>query len=247
MNGLYVARNTIIVVAGDMESKEKVLRETRKYFSEIGKGNVRMKEKVIERQKKPRSLIHYKKTDQTHFCLGVRTYNIFHPKRYVLEVMNAILGSSFSSRLFIQVRERRGLAYYIKSSSENYTDAGYLVVQAGVDNNKVDEAIKVILAEFNKLKDKQVSKKELKKGKEYLKGKMLLDLESSDEVAFWLGTQEILKKKILSVKQIFKNIDKVTSEDIKRVASDIFQNEKLNLAVIGPFKDSDKLEKILKI
>jgi len=247
LHNLYVAKNTLVVVAGDIEKETKSIKEIKDYFDRIQKDGPKTKKKVIERQKKPKTLVHYKKTDQTHLCLGIRTYDVFHPDRYVLEVMNAILGSFFSSRLFIQVRERRGLAYYIRSSSENYTDTGYLVAQAGVDNNKVDEAIKVILAEFNKLKDKQVSKKELKKGREYLKGKMLLNLESSDEVAFWLGSQEILKKEILTIKQVFEKVDAVTSEDIKRVALDIFQNEKLNLAVIGPFKEKSKFEKILKL
>ncbi len=247
LHDLYVAKNTLVVVAGNIEKEARLVKEIKDYFDRIQKNKPKTKKKVIEKQEKPRSLVHYKKTDQTHLCLGIRTYNVFHPDRYVLEVMNAILGAFFSSRLFIQVRERRGLAYYIRSSSENYTDTGYLVAQAGVDNNKVDEAIKVILAEFNKLKDKQVSKKELKKGKEYLKGKMLLNLESSDEVAFWLGSQEILKKEILTIKQVFEKVDAVTSEDIKRVALDIFQNEKLNLAIIGPFKEKSRFEKMLRL
>jgi len=166
---------------------------------------------------------------------------------FVLEVLASILGGGMSSRLFTEVREKRGLAYYIHCSSKNYTDTGYLLVQAGVGNDKVNESIKVILDEFCKMKNKKVPNNELTKAKEYIKGKLLLSLESSSAVAFWLGYQEILKGKILTVNEAFERIDKVTSEDIQRVANDIFQDNKLNLALIGPFKDGEKFNKILRV
>ncbi len=242
----YVASDTVILVAGDID-ETKVIKEVEGYFKKIREARYKDKSSVKEKQSKPGSLIHYKKTDQTHFCLGVRSYNYSSKDYFVLQILSSILGGGMSSRLFTEVREKRGLAYHISCSSENYTDTGYLVAQAGVGNDKVTESIKVILDEFNKIKDKKVPGKELTKVKEYIKGKLLLSLESSSSLAFWLGHQEILKKKMLTVDEIFEKIDAVASEDIQRIASDISQNNKLNLAVIGPFKDKDKFDRILKI
>jgi len=242
----YVASNTIILVAGDIDEAETI-KEVEEYFEDIREDKYRGKLSVKETQNGPASLIHYKKTDQTHFCLGTRSYDFSSKDYFILKVLTSILGGGMSSRLFIEVRERRGLAYRIQCSSESYTDSGYLVVQAGVSNDKVNESIKVILDEFCKIRDKKVPDKELNKAKEYIKGKLLLGLESSDEVAFWLGHQEVLKKQILTVNEVFEKIDVVSLEDIQRIGGDIFQNNKLNLAVIGAFKDKSKFDKLLRV
>jgi len=242
----YVASNTTILVTGDIDEVETI-REVEKYFKGVNKNKYTKKISVKEAQDKPLSLIHYKKTDQTHFCLGTRSYDFNSRDYFVLQVLASILGGGMSSRLFIEVREKRGLAYRIQCSSENYTDSGYLVVQAGVGNDRVDESIKVILDEFCKIRDKKVLDKELNKAKEYIKGKLLLGLESSDEVAFWLGHQEVLKKQILTVNEVFEKVDAVTAEDIQRVGKDIFQNNKLNLTAIGPFKDKNRFDKMLRV
>ena len=241
----YIASNTAVLVIGDID-KAETEKETEEYFKNIREGRHKDKLAVKETQDEPESLIHYKKTDQTHFCLGVRSYPIGSKDYFILQVLTSIFGGGMSSRLFIEVREKRGLAYHIHCSSDNCTDTGYLVVQAGVGNSKIDESIKVILNEFCKIKNKKVSEKELTKSKEYIKGKLLLSLESSSAVASWLAHQEILKGEILTVDEVFKKIDAVTSEDIQRVANDIFQNRGLNLAVIGPFADKDKFDKFLK-
>jgi len=242
----YVASNTVILVTGDIDEM-KAISEVKEYFKSIREGEYKDKLPVKELQDRAKSLIHYKKTDQTHFCLGTRAYAINSKDYFVLQVLASILGGGMSSRLFTEVREKRGLAYSIHCSSENFTDVGYLVVQAGVNNSKVNESVKVVLDEFCKIKDRKVPNKELTKAKEYIKGKMLLSLESSSAVAFWLGHQEILKREILTVDQIFKKIDAVTPDGVQRVANDIFQNNKLNFAVIGPFRDKDKFDKILRI
>ena len=152
-----------------------------------------------------------------------------------------------SSRLWIEVRERRGLAYYVSASSDNYTDSGYFAANAGVDNMRIDDAIKVILAELDKVKEEKIPEAEIKKAKDHIRGATLLSLESSDEVASFLGGQEVLKKEILLPEQFFKKIEKVTAADLQRVAKEIFQPKKLNLALIGPFKEKEKFEKLLKI
>jgi len=224
----YTAQNTVICLAGNIDNNIE------KYFKNIKTGRARPKIKVQEKQTKPETLIFHKDTDQTHLCLGVRGYNLFNPDKYVLSVLGILLGGMMSSRLWIAVREREGLAYYVHTDIENQTDTGYLVTQAGVEHNKAEKAIKLILKEYQRIKDENISQKELQKVKDCIKGRMMLELESSDSMASFICGQEILKKEILTSEQIFAKIDQVTAEDIQRVAQDIFQNKKLNLAVICP-------------
>ncbi|TSC94650.1 MAG: hypothetical protein CEN87_371 [Parcubacteria group bacterium Licking1014_1] len=244
----YSSLNTIICVAGNADP-ETIKPKIEKYFKNISKGKIQQKAAVKEKQQKPESLFYSKKTDQTHFCLGVRAYNIFHPQRYALAVLAVILGGNMSSRLFINVREKNGLAYYIHTSIDNATDTGYLVTSAGVDHRNLEKAAGLILKEYKLLKNKEVAKEELQKAKDYLKGTMSLSLESSDNQADFYAWQDLLEGIILTPEEKFKLIDAVSINDIKNIAKDIFLPEKLNMAVIGPFeeKDKNKLEKILKI
>lgn len=241
----YLAPKTVICLAGHF-NQNKAINKIEKYFKKIKTGQVKEKPKLKEKQRKPEILVHFKETDQTHLCLGVRGYNIFHPDRYALGILGTILGGFMSSRLWQEIREKRSLAYYLRTLVENDTDSGYLVTQAGVANAKVDSAIKIILTEYQKVK-KKISQKELIKAKEHIKGNTLLNLETSDEMASFLAGQEIFKKEILRPDQFFKKIDQVQINDLLRVAQDIFRPEKLNLALIGPFKEKEKFKKLLKI
>lgn len=246
MQSQYVAQNTIVCVAGNISSI-KTINKIKNYFSKIRTNKPKTKFPIVERQDEPSLLLSTKKTDQTHLALGVRTYNLFHPYRYILELLEIILGGMMSSRLFIEIREKLGIAYYIKTSADSNPDTGYLVTQAGVDNKKIDKAILTILKEYKKISQKKISNSELKKIKENFKGKLALTLESSDAKAVFYAGQELLEKKILTPKEIFAKIDKITASDILKVAKDIFRPEKLNLALIGPFKDKEKFKKILKL
>jgi len=152
-----------------------------------------------------------------------------------------------SSRLFIEVRERRGLAYYIRTFPEFYTDTGYLVTHAGIDNKRVPEAIKIILREYQRMSTKKVSKAELNKVKDNIMGRLDLSLETSDAWASYTGSQELLQGKILTPAREREMIEKVTQNDILKVAKEIFQPSKLNLALIGPFKDKKPFVGLLKI
>lgn len=242
----YLAENIIICVAGNIK-RESTERKIKKYFQKIKTGKPKPKLKVIEKQNRPQSLIHFKKTDQTHFCLGVRTHDLFHPLKYTQAVLATILGGSMSSRLFISVRERAALAYYIRTLIENTTDTGYLVTQAGVDNQNVEKAINLILREYKSLKNKKVKDQELQKAKDYLKGNLILSLESSDAQASFYAGQELLEEQILSLKENLKKIDGVTAKGIQKLSREIFQPQKLNLALIGPFKDKRKFQLLLKL
>jgi len=242
----YAAKNMIVCVAGNINEEEAV-SAVKKYFSKISGGSPSIKERVIEKQTVPGCLLHSKKTDQTHFCLGVRTYNIFHPQRFTLDLMSIILGGMMSSRLFFQLRDRLGIAYYVKTDSEEDPDTGFLVTRAGVDTKRVDEAISAVLKEYRKLTEIKVSDSELKKAKENLKGKLALTLEASDAKAFFYASQEIVERRMMKLEEIFSRIDKVSGNDILKVARDIFKPNKLNLALIGPFEDKERFKKILKI
>ena len=241
----YVASNIIVSVVGNIDNYQTV-NKVKNYFSKTKSGEPFKKAKVVERQTQPECYIKKRKTDQAHLCLGVRSYNIFHPQRYAQQVLGVILGGMMSSRLFVEIREKLGLAYYISTEVMADTDTGFLVTQAGIDNRNIEKAILTILKEYKKVSQKKIPNSELKKAKDYIKGKMSLRLETSDAQASFYGFQELLENKILTPKQICKKIDKVTADDILKVAKDIFQPKKLNLALIGPFEKEEKFKKLLK-
>lgn len=241
----YVAKNTVICIAGNIK-KAQAVEKVKTYFLKTKKSEPKGKPGVVESQTAPNVYILNKKTGQTTLALGVRGYNHFSPDKYVLDIMSTLLGGMMSSRVFNEVREKMGAAYYVATYNESETDTGSLATFAGIDSSKIFKVIEVILKEYKKLTVKKVSEKELKKIKDHLKGKIVLGMESSDAKASFYGMQEILKNEILSEEEIMKKIDKVKSSDIMRVARDIFKDEKLNLAVIGPFKDKDQFKKILK-
>lgn len=244
MKGQYVAENTIVCVAGNIKRK-LTIEKIKKYFSKIETTQSKNKVAVIEKQSKPGLLINHRQTDQTHLCLGVRGYNIFHSQKYVLELLGIILGGMMSSRLFEEIRTKLGIAYYIHTAVSADTDCGYLVTQAGIDNKNIEKAISTIIGEYKKISEIKVPIKELKKAKDCIKGKTILELESSDAQTSFYGLQELLENKILTTEEIFRKIDKVSQNDILKVAKDIFQPKKLNLALIGPFEEKETFKKLL--
>ena len=242
----YSPENMIVSIAGGV-SHDDIKSITNKYLGKLNSKKTADYLPVKFSQNKPAVKLVNKKTEQSHLALGFRAYPIGHKNHYKLVVLNAILGSSMSSRLFIQLRERRGLAYYVRSMPEEYHDAGSFVVQAGVAPANSEEAIKVILAEFKEVTKVEVKADELKRAKEHIKGRLVLELEDSRELALIFGMQQLLEGKIRTTDEIFKNIDAVSAQDVQKVAKDIFKNEGLNLAIIGPYKDEAKFAKILKL
>ena len=241
----YVPGATTLVVAGAINEKE-VLKEAEKVFGKMEKSKKRGKLKVKEAQKNSEALVSFKKTDQTHFVLGVRTFGLFDKRNAVLSVLAGILGGGMSSRLFQKLREEMGVGYYVRASGDVYTDHGFFQVSAGVDNKRVAEVIKAVLAECKKLKIEKVGESELEKVKEFLIGNLKLSLESSDDIANFYGGQELLKKELKTPEQKAKEIRKVTSKEIQKLAGEIFKDSRLNLALIGPFQDKKKFSGILK-
>jgi len=241
----YTSRNTVVVVAGNINGNIRSKIET--YFKNINIIKSLGKKNVIEKQNKPQVLLQYKKTDQAHFFLGVRAYNLFHKDAYVINVLSTILGSGMSSRLWISVREREGLGYYVFTENNVDLDTGYLATGAGIDNKRVGRAIEIILKEYRRIINEKVGAEELRKAKDYIKGKTILRMESSDAQANFYANQELFENKILTLEEKFAKIEAVTAEDIQRVAKDIFKPEKLNLALIGPHKNKAKFQRLLKL
>lgn len=248
MEKQYVAKNTILCISGNFNQK-KAIKSAKKYFSEIKEGKPEEKPKVVEEQDTPRCLLEERKIDQTHLYLGVRGFNVFHPQRYAQEILGTILGEGgmLSSRLSMEVRDKLGLAYYISTEVEEDSDTGFLATRAGVDNQRVEQAISTILKEYKKISRIKVPAAELKKAKDNVKGRLALSLETSDAQASFCAGQELLEGKILTPKEIFSKIDKITQNDILKVAKEIFRPERLNLSLIGPFGDREKFQKILKL
>jgi predicted Zn-dependent peptidase len=241
----YLPEATLIVVAGQVAEKD-VLREAKRVFEKIPRGKKMRKLKTKEKQKKPEILINFKKTDQTHFVLAVRTYDLFSKKNPVLSVLGGILGGGMSSRLFQKLREEMGVGYYVRAYNDAFTDHGFLQISAGVDNKRINEVLFAVLEECKKLKNEKISKEELDKVKECLIGNMKLSLESSDDIANFYGGQEILKRELHNAEHKAKEIRATTANQIQNLAKDIFRNNKLNLALIGPFKEKARFLKILK-
>lgn len=248
MGELYSASNLTVVIAGGIET-EPTFALVEKYFGGMNQFETKKHELVTDTQGKPAIMIKQKQTEQIHVALGVRTVSIASLKRYPLSVLSAILGGGMSSRLFHEVREKRGLAYYVRSSSDEYADVGSFVSTAGVDPKRVTDAIEVMLAEYGKVAHGQMAltDEELSKAKEFLKGHLVLDLEDSRSVAGFYAHQELLEEQIENPNDVINQIDKVTKEDVEKVGKEFFKEETLNLALIGNFEDRQKLESLLKL
>lgn len=246
INERYAPNNMVLSIAGNFKKRE-ALGLAKKYLGHRVGHQVSGFAPAVETQKKPALKVVYKKTDQAHLVVGVRGFALGHPDRYNVAVLATILGGGMSSRLFINVREKRGLAYYVRADNESYLDTGTLAAAAGVDLRRIEEAIKVILSEFAEIAKNKISAKELKKAKEYIKGRVILSWEDSRVVAVSYGADELLEGKVRTLDEELARVDEVRAEDILRVAQFLFTNSKLNLAVIGPFKDSERFKKILKV
>ena len=245
-NSHYVAENTIVAVAGNVDPNE-VTKTTEEYFKNIRQAGKISKLAVKESQSSPQALIHYKKTDQSHFIVGFRGYNMFDERKYPASMLALILGGGMSSRLFQEVRDKRGLAYYVNADSENQTDTGVFAASAGVNNDKATEAVKVIMDEFAKAKSKGITKEELKHAKDQIEGSLAISLENSRSVTQAYAWPVLFENKVLTPEEELDKIKKVTLSDIAEVASEIFKEEKMNFSLIGPFEDDNKFKSLLKI
>lgn len=245
VDSLYAPSNSVLVYAGKLPENIEQIAE--KYFDDLPK---RGEHKPLDykkiKQTDYRSNVFFKKTDQANLILGVEAFDRNDKRKYAAKVLSSILGEGMSSRLFMQVRERRGLAYHVSSDSDSYMDTGMFINYSGLKLEKVYEGLKVIIDELNKISSSKVSGDELKKAKEMIRGRVALRGESTNFLAEHFGTQFILDKKLETFEDYLKEIDKITEEDVLDVAKYLFDKKRFNLQVIAPIKDTSKFDKILK-
>jgi predicted Zn-dependent peptidase len=241
----YSPANTVIAIAGNVQQDEAV-NEVQKILGNWANKKTRLDFVPYIENKNPRMKIENRETEQTHLCLALPGLSLQHPQRFTLDLLNVILGEGMSSRLFLEVRDKLGLAYNIHSYLDHFQDSGALTVYAGVHPKKLEIGITAILEQLTGLKEK-ITEEELHKAKELSKGRLLLRMEDSRSVAGWVGGQEILNGSIMDVEEVVAIIDKVTAEDMCKLAKELLIGDKLRLSVVGPVKSADHLEKLLKI
>ena len=183
---------------------------------------------------RPKVVVKRRNTEQAHICLGARAFSYLHPDRYVLDLLNTVLGEGMSSRLFLNIRERLGLAYDVHSFSQKHRDTGYLGVYIGVDPKKASDAVNAVMAELRAMGEAEVSVEELARAKEFTKGRLRLELETTNGVAFWLTYQELLLGQIKTIDEELDLVDAVTGADVQRVAQEVLTGP-MQMSVIGPF------------
>jgi len=184
----------------------------------------------------PRFRIEFKQTEQAHLCVGMRGLSLHDPDRYRLRILNVVLGEGMSSRLFLEIREKRGLAYSVGSYTTHLRDTGSVVLYAGVPPKKAPDVVSAMMEQLRLLCENPVPAAELTKAKEFIKGRTLLRMEDTFANADWVGGQEVSDREVLSVDQVIERIDAVTTEDVQRIARQLFTTNRLSLAVVGPFK-----------
>ena len=189
--------------------------------------------------------LHNKDSDQFHLRIGGDGLPIGHPDRYIVQLATTVLGGGMSSRLFSEVRERRGLAYYVFAQHGQYLDAGSLFTQAGVDLARADEAVRTILGELRKLRDEPVPADELAKAHSYVRGKLVLGLEDPRSIVSFGLRGLVLEGKARELTEVLEGFASVTAEDIQRVAAELLRPEALRLAAIGPVDDAARFEALL--
>ena len=245
MRSQYTPGNSVAAVAGDI-SHEEVVDLFSEALDEWKPAEPLTWYPVRDEQETPRIRVEQRKTDQAHLCVGLHGLPLAHPDRYALGLMNVMLGEGMSSRLFLELREKQSLAYDVHSSVNLFRDCGSLIVYCGVEPQKSERAVGAILEQLNDLPG-NVPESELEKAREFSKGRMLLRMEDSRSVAMWMGAQESLTGVVRSVDEVVERMDAVSTADIGRVAGDLIREDKLNLAVVGPYRSDRRFRKLLKL
>jgi predicted Zn-dependent peptidase len=245
----YNPENVVIGVVGKLRASRQSLQELLETYFNKGEERVGGGKKTygVDAQIKPRAKVFYKDTEQAHFYLGYPGIGWDDPDRYALTVLMTILGGNSSSRMFNEIREKRGLAYYAYASADMYAETGSVYALEGVAIKQAEEAVKVTLNEFGKMIDAGVSDEEVARAKEYVVGKMSLDLEDSANMANMVVRRLLLEGKVVTIEDVVRKIRAVTKEEINTLSKRLFEAKKLNFALIGPFKKPEKFEKLLGV
>jgi predicted Zn-dependent peptidase len=241
----YQPHNTVVAIAGNIQHQEAltaVSQALSSWTSQLPRSE------YLAYQERPARRLHIetKDTEQAHLCLALPGLSLFNPKRFTLDLLNVVLGEGMSSRLFTEIRDKLGLAYSIHSYVEHFLDSGSITVHAGVEPQNLQAVIKAILEQLSQLKE-TIPEAELSKAKELSKGRLLLSMEDSRRVAGWIGGQEILTGRILSVDEVISALDAVTAKEIEQLAHELLVDNQLRLAVVGPVSADEPLEELLKL
>ena len=241
----YLPDNIVVSVAGNIQHKH-VLAHVEPLFGPLVSRRLLTGYITDEKQTMDRLCVEHRDSEQVHLCLAVHGFSQSHPMRFALDLLNVVLGGGMSSRLFTEIRENKGLAYDIHSHVEYFINSGALVVYAGIAPDCVETAVTAILRELSKIR-KGITASELVRAKEMSKGRLLLRLEDSQNVALWLGSQEMLRRHILSIDEVVSILNAITMKDVKDVAQQILANDGFNLAMVGPVKAEERLAKLIRM
>lgn len=243
----YIPQKTVVIVAGNIDEK-KIIKDVKERFCDLKKSKVVKKNRTTSLQKTPQIEIADKKIDQTHLLVGFRSFPLGDKRNAALRVAKVILGGGMSSRLFQKMRDELGMCYYVRAENYPSVDHGNFYVRTGVGNSRAVEAVEVIIDEFKKLRDEEISSSEIKKAKDMVLGSMATGLETSDAWAEFYGFQELFHEDIEKPSDVERKIRSITEKDIKRVLKQVIKNDGLNLAIVGPQKKNAAiLKKTLRV
>ncbi len=245
-NAYYIPSRTLVVVAGNIGSE--TLPTIEKTFGAVPKKKaVKEFPRYAGKQNAPRAAVEYKDTEQVQFALGFEAYSYTDKRLPALAILGNILGGTMSSRLFIKVRERLGLAYFVRAGADAFEDTGIFMIRAGLTKTRLDEAIKTICAELVRIRDKGVAAAELTRAKENIRGRLVLELEDSSDLAGFFGKQELYTNEVQTPDEKFAQINAVTAADVMAVAKDMIKTNRASLALVGPFNDAKKFRDLIKL
>ncbi len=245
MASYYTPSNIVVSVAGGV-SRDSVVEQVRSLAGDWAGGTPGPWAPFTPHSRESQVRVQYRSTEQTHLSIAAPGLSLRHPDRYALDLLSVILGEGMSSRLFVELRETRGLAYDVHSGVAHFLDSGALVITAGVDPKRLYDAVKAIMEELGKLRD-GVPSEELERAKRLVAGRLLLRMEDNWTLASWAGNQELLLGEISGVDEVIESIRAVSQEDLRKVANDLLVGDRLNMAVVGPCRGQRRLERLLKL
>jgi predicted Zn-dependent peptidase len=246
MHRQYVPNNIVVAVAGAIEHDE-IVSFMDGALGDWDRGVPSSWFPAVDGQDASRIAVMYKKTEQAHIEIAVHALSNQDPDRFALDLISVILGEGMSSRLFMELREKRALCYDVHSYASHYLDTGSSAVYAGVDPKKAVEATGALVEELAKMRADGVTEDELRKAKELSKGRLLLRMEDTRSVSGWLGGQEMLNGEIRSPDEVVALIEAVQVDDVKRIAAKLLDERKLTMALVGPFRSETKFARLLKL
>jgi predicted Zn-dependent peptidase len=241
----YLPANSVVAIAGNVQHDEMVAALSQALGNWANQPE-RPGYSAYQPEPAQRLQVETRDIEQAHLCLALPGLSLLHPQRFTLDLLNVILGGGMSSRLFTEIRDKLGLAYSVHSYAEHFLDSGSVIVYAGVEPKNLETAIKAIVEQLSQLRE-QVPEAELSKAKELSKGRLLLRMEDSRSVAGWVGGQEVLSERILSVDEVIAIIDAITAEELKQLAQELMVGDQLRLAVVGPVAEYGSLEELLEL